>query len=128
MKPCSPLKINQGFEKTCRLHLRDRRILQARNFTKHVARRADLGLLRPRDGGDMLFRNVGCLPTDTWRYIPEDITLCNDRFENFKSCYFRFPQKAQLFPSQKGFCSMKPGRSRYIILQFQAFKCSEINF
>jgi hypothetical protein len=29
--PCSPLKVNQSFGGTCRLHLQDRRISQAKN-------------------------------------------------------------------------------------------------
>jgi hypothetical protein len=47
--PRSPLKINQRFRGTCRLHLQDRRINSG--FL--------IGLfLDPEDGGDMFLRNV----------------------------------------------------------------------
>jgi hypothetical protein len=39
----------------------------------------------PEDGGDMVLRNVGWFAEIKRRYISEDITLHNHRFENLKS-------------------------------------------
>jgi hypothetical protein len=63
--PCSPLKVNQCFRGTYRLHLQGRRISQARN------------LLESR-WGSKLFQQT------TWHYIPEDRTLHNHLCGNLK--------------------------------------------
>jgi hypothetical protein len=89
--PCSPLKVNQHLEGTCRLHLQGRRISHARN--QHEA------------GSKQRFILVSCLvysstlkmeatcscvtsvgfQRTTWRYIPEWIILHNRRCETLKS-------------------------------------------
>jgi hypothetical protein len=70
--PCNVSKVNRLFGVICRLDLQGRRISQARNSMKQVARRA------------IFLWNVDFQRT-TRRYIPEDITLRNHRCENLKS-------------------------------------------
>jgi hypothetical protein len=83
--PCSPLKVNRQFGRTCRLHLQGRKIRQARNQSEA--------------GSGPLFFYSSTLTMEatcpsgtsvdfkrpTWRYIPEDGTLHNHRCENPKS-------------------------------------------
>jgi hypothetical protein len=59
----SPLKVNRRFGGTCSLHRQGRKISHARNQLE-----------------------TGSNQWTTWPYIPEDITLRNQRCENLKSC------------------------------------------
>jgi hypothetical protein len=63
--PYTRLKVNRSFEGTCGLHLQELRISQTGNL-REVGSHAGLSGLffYPDDGGDMLLRNVGSLPTD----------------------------------------------------------------
>jgi hypothetical protein len=59
--PCSLLKVNRRFVGTCRLHLHDRRISQARNQHEAVSKLAGFLLVLlfyPGDRSDMFLRNV----------------------------------------------------------------------
>jgi hypothetical protein len=82
--PYSPLKVNQRFGGTCRLHLQDRRISLARNY-REIRWQAEL-LFFARVGTFLrLFLEPICssetsvgFQRTTRRYIPEDINLnCN---------------------------------------------------
>jgi hypothetical protein len=69
---CSPLKVNGLSGGTCRLHLQNRRMSQARNQREAGSKESSLHL-------------QGSSET-TRRYIPEDSILHNHRCENPK-CY-----------------------------------------
>jgi hypothetical protein len=69
--PCSPLKVNQRFGGTCRLHLQGRRICQARN---------------QRGSRWKAQMSINCQRT-IGRYMPEDRTLHYHRCENLKSFF-----------------------------------------
>jgi hypothetical protein len=73
--PCSPLKVNWCFGRTCRLHLQGRRISQARNHHEAGTSWANLPCCfmvvsflvyssNPEHGDGMVLRNVGWLSTD----------------------------------------------------------------
>jgi hypothetical protein len=59
--PCSPLKVNQCFGATYRLHLQGLRISQGRD-QREGRWQAELLFFVSEDGGDMLLRKVGTLP------------------------------------------------------------------
>jgi hypothetical protein len=53
--PCNPLKVNRRFGGTCRLHLQERRISQARNQLEADSKQK----LIVENGGEMFLRNFG---------------------------------------------------------------------
>jgi hypothetical protein len=64
IKLCNPLKIDQSFGGTCRLHLKGRRISQTRNQHEAGKKQGSLStclflFFEQEDGSDMFFRNVG---------------------------------------------------------------------
>jgi hypothetical protein len=75
--PCSPLSVNRRFGGTYRLHLQGRRIRRARNQCESRWQ-AELEAMCSSE------TSVDFQRTEQ-RYIPEDGTLHNHRWENFKS-------------------------------------------
>jgi hypothetical protein len=69
--PCSPLKVNRLFGGTGLLHLKGRRISQARN--QHDA--GSRLFFDPEDGSNMFIRNVSHFKRTTRCYMTEDRTL-----------------------------------------------------
>jgi hypothetical protein len=88
--PCIPLKVHRSFGGTSSLHLHGRRISQARNqscayYLLHAGFLLGLSF-DPQYGAT--YSSEMCLDfqcTATWRYIPENRTPRNHRWENLKS-------------------------------------------
>jgi hypothetical protein len=103
--PCSPLKINWRFGRTCHLHLQGRRISEARNQREESSK-----LVSCLAYSSTLKLETTCSPETsvdfqrtTRHFIPEDKTLHNYRCENLRSYLFKiylntvFPVKVKPF-------------------------------
>jgi hypothetical protein len=89
--PCSPLRVNEPFGGTCRLHLQNQRISQPRNQNKDLLA-TWFTVVSFLTYSSTLKMEATCsfeMPVDfqrtTRRYIPEDITLHNHRCKNLTS-------------------------------------------
>jgi hypothetical protein len=84
--PCSPLKDNRCFERTCRLHIQGRRSLHSTCFTLVSCFAFSSNLMI-----EAKFSSEASVDFQRTirRYMPEDRTLRNNRCENLK-CYIFF--------------------------------------
>jgi hypothetical protein len=62
--PCSLLKVNWRFGRTCHLHPQGQRISQARNQHEAGSKQSLLRFFDPEDGGNMFLQNAGWLSMD----------------------------------------------------------------
>jgi hypothetical protein len=95
--PCSPLKFNRHFGRTCRLHLQSRKIGQARSQLEPDSKQSFM-LVSCLAYSSTLKMKATCssetsvdFQRTTQRYIPEKRTFQGHRCENIKFCEFKFP-------------------------------------
>jgi hypothetical protein len=69
--PCSPLKVNLHFVRTCRLHLQGPRVNQSRNQRETDSKHFSALKMDATFSSETLV----VFQRTTWRYIPEDKTL-----------------------------------------------------
>jgi hypothetical protein len=91
MTPCSPLELNWCFRGTYRLHLRGKRISQARNQRGPRSKHSSCSAYSLTLQTEAIYSSETSVDTQrtTQRYIPEDGTLHKYRCENLKSYIMR---------------------------------------
>jgi hypothetical protein len=95
--PCSPLKVSRRFGKTCRLYIQGRKISHARNQRESRWQAELVSCLANIEATCSSESSVDSHRT-TRRYIPEDRTLHNHRYENLNSCtlYYVLPLTSEM--------------------------------